>query len=480
MTRTAATSFVLMMWIASLAAAVEPTDGEVLMSTGVFFDLGSTNTDSADAIVVDAAGRFVMAGSASTDASATAVVARLLPDGQLDPSYGAGGRVVDPLGWAGVGGWSEFAAVTILPDGKALLAGSGIHPSLTGGEMDMIVVRLTVAGLVDTTFAPPLGYRVVAFDLAGPGYRSDRARAIAVQVDGKIVLAGFAQDSTSYSCAIVRLTSGGALDSSFSGSGRRFFLGGENFCTAYAVGLQPGGQIVIAGQGVISGSGGVLAARLEADGDLDPTFDGDGLKLLAPDLLPGNEAALASGLVVDPAGRLILSGLLSSESGQFWWLVGALDFAGAVDTTFGTSGWVVGDFTCGSQLACSNPDAGSSSLGIARQGDGKFLIAGRSREFGVGFGPFHFGVARLLASGALDPSFVNGGQDLIDIPYGTGSGGDLVSAVALVPDGRIALAGSTEWNGLDTDFGVALLANALIFADGFEYGNRLAWSVSTP
>ncbi len=405
MTRSAATPFVVMMWIASLAAAVEPTDGEVLMSTAVFFDLGSTNTDSADAIAVDSAGRFVVAGSASTDVTKTAVVARLLPDGQLDPSYGAGGRVVDPLGWAGAGAWSVFAAVTILPDGKAHLAGSGIHPSLTGGEMDMIVVCLTAAGLVDTTFAPPLGYSVVAFDLGGPGHRSDRALAMAVQVDGEIVLAGYAQYSTGNSCAIARLTSGGALDSSFSGSGRRFFLGGENPCLVRAVGLQPGGQIVVAGQGVISGAVGVMAARLETDGDLDPTFDGDGLRFLTPDLLPGFEVALPLELVTDPDGRLILCGDLSSESGS-WWLVGALDFAGAVDTSFGTSDWVVGDFTCGSQLACSNPEAGSSSRGIARQGDGKFLIAGRSRELGVGFGPLHFGVVRLLASGALDPSFV--------------------------------------------------------------------------
>ena len=480
MTRTAATLFVFILWIASLAAAVEPTDGEVLMSTGLFFDLGGFDQDRALAIAADSAGRFVVAGQASADFPLmTAVVARLLPDGQLDLDYGANGKVIDPLGWQGAGGSTRFVAVAILANGKALLAGSGIHPSLTGGEWDMIVLRLTADGLVDTTFAPPLGYRVVAFDLGNSGRRSDSAEAMAVQSDGKVVLVGQADEESTSACAVVRLTPDGVLDSTFSGDGRQVFFGGTAYCSAQAVALQSDGRIVVAGNGAMGGALGISASRLETDGDPDPTFSDDGLALFFTDLLPGAEFVTTSGLLIDPTGRLILAAYLQDNSLHYWWLAGALNSAGAIDTTFGTAGWVVGDFACGSQLACSNPAPGSLSTGIARQGDGKLVIAGHASEFGL-VEPGRFGIARLLPSGALDPSFVNGGQDLIDIPYGAGSGSDAAYAVALAPDGRILVAGETEWNGSDTDFGVALLANALIFADGFEYGNRLAWTASTP
>ncbi len=126
-------------------------------------------------------GRIVVAGAASDPAGPGGffAVARYLKNGALDTSFdGDGWKTTD------LEGFDESAlAVSVQPDGKILAAGTSANPDFS---LDFALVRYNADGTDDLTFGA-LG-RVIT-DFAS---RSDGARGIALQADGKIVLAGSA------------------------------------------------------------------------------------------------------------------------------------------------------------------------------------------------------------------------------------------------------------------------------------------------
>ena len=157
---------------------------------------------------------------------------------------------------------------------------------------------------------------------------------------------------------------------------------------------------------------------------------------------------------------------------EYWTAVRLLP-GGQIDSTFGGGGWVLADFACPDWMTCANPSPDSRVSGLALEDDGRILIAGSSSTLtGDVRG---FAVARLLPSGLVDPTFGGGGQLVVDLPYGVGVGRDEAWGLALSPSGHIALAGTTEWNGADTDVAFLLLSNGLLFADGFESGDFSGW-----
>jgi uncharacterized delta-60 repeat protein len=156
-------------------------------------------------------GKSIAAGvTVKTDADFDFALARYNPDGSLDPGFGTGGKVTTDF----FGHRDEASGVALESDGRILVAGS----TETGPDQqssDFALTRYTPDGSLDTTFGS--GGRVVT-DFAGG---LDQARAILIQPDGRIVVAGFAGKSSGGSGgALARYNSDGSPDPSFGSSGR--------------------------------------------------------------------------------------------------------------------------------------------------------------------------------------------------------------------------------------------------------------------
>jgi uncharacterized delta-60 repeat protein len=167
------------------------------------------------------------------------------------------------------------------------------------GYLDFGVVRLNPDGSLDTSFADG-GLQSIAFDLGGTN--SDLAHAVAIQTDGKIVVAGSVKSSSSDDdFGVARLNPDGSLDSSFSSNGKRtifFDLGGDNNDSAVAMAIQTDGKIVVAGsvQRNSSGDFDFGVARLTGTLPNSPPV----VSLPASVSVPEGRSDLASGSWNDP------------------------------------------------------------------------------------------------------------------------------------------------------------------------------------
>lgn len=192
------------------------------------------------AVAIQSDGRIVVAGGSSTIRYSYFGVARLLHDGRLDPTFGAGGRETHRFG--GDGG---AAGVGIEPDGKIVVGGTWRR---YGSDLDRFAVaRFNPDGGLDHDFSKD-GFQDATF----PGRGGARGFALALQADGKVVLAGNSSRTRDgpTSFALARFRRDGRLDSSFGGNGRvttQFGHPGEIGSAAFGVAIQRDGKIVAGG-----------------------------------------------------------------------------------------------------------------------------------------------------------------------------------------------------------------------------------------
>jgi uncharacterized delta-60 repeat protein len=327
------------------------------------------------------------------------------------------------------------------------------------------LVALTSIGLL--LCWPPLSSRVQArpgfadlsFGRAGVtttdfGGNDDVASAIAVQADGKIVVAGFSDSvDPRYDFALARYNSDGTLDTTFGIDGlvtTGFFGYGD---LAYALAIQPDGKIVAAGTAyLISGYSDFALARYNKDGSLDHTFGDKGK--ITTDFYGGIDEVW--GLAIQPDGKIIAAGRAISRITNDDFALARYNPDGSLDGTFGTGGKVVTDFFGKNDLAST----------LALQPDGCILAGG---TVGDSVGDFRFfALARYLSDGSLDRAF-GGGKIATDI----GGTTNVASAVAVQKDGKIVLAGASlrssfdfalvryGWDGvIDSGFGEGGLVTA--------------------
>jgi uncharacterized delta-60 repeat protein len=372
----------------------------------------------------------------------------LLSAGQLDPTFGTGGQVVVP---PFVGPGDDMAAAAVLqPDGMLIVGGT----SSNGVGRAIALARYDAAGHLDSTFGA--GGRVkIPF-----GTGSDQLGGLALQADGKIIVAGSATGSP----ILARFNADGCLDGTF---GRGGIASADFAATAGPVALQSDGKILVAC--VTASAEPVPAvARFSADGSLDQTFgsggettftdgsihtlavqpDGkilvdvpggsqDPLVRLLPDgglddsfhLQPPTQLFFGppSSLAVQPDGSFLVAGgidnsrfpLVVSDN----WLSSVVRYTadGTADSTFGSGG--VTSF-------------GGLAAAIAVQSDGKILTVDSNAML----------VRRFLADGSADPGFGDGGAASSIF---SAAGGQ---ALAVTPGGQIVAAGSSQG-----DFAVARL-----------------------
>ncbi|MGW1624481.1 calcium-binding protein, partial [Streptomyces sp. NPDC002172] len=253
-------------------------------------------------------------------------------DGSLDTSFGNGdGRVFTDFGVP-----EEATDVVALPGGKIVAAGS------VGGEA--AVARYNADGSLDTTFG---GDGMVTTDLAPSLQEGGDLRALAVQPDGKIVVAGEV-GSTRFDFVLVRYNTDGSLDTGFGTNGiQRTDFG--DYDSAEALAVQPDGKIVAAG----SSGGRAALARYNTNGTLDPGFDGNGLVLT-----PGGGA---EDMKLQGDGRIVVAG-----SGPGGFNVLRYNTDGGLDSGFGNGGRVATSF-----------GGSDAAHGVALQSDGRIVAAGQ-------------------------------------------------------------------------------------------------------
>ena len=336
-------------------------------------------------------------------------ISRYLADGDLDPAFGQGGRVMVAFG----GQIAEAYAVAVQADGRIVVAGYAV----IGGDKDFALARLNLDGSLDTGFGGD--GRVTT------GFGADEvAYAVAIQADGKIVAGGDQYDCGLVSCdddfALARYTPAGDLDTSFDGDGKATAgLGEQDVINALAI--QDDGKIVAGGYQWNKARAAV--ARFLPDGKPDDSFDGDGLFSTG---LVGREAALA----VQPDHNILLAG----EKG-----LARLKPDGSLDIAFGKNGLVSIDATPLQRITqvVVLPNRRIIVAGLYQ--DPAELSQGDTGDFGL---------ARLDASGKLDLTFGGGnGYVANDIDPDGSYHIDSLDTLTQMPNGELVAAGATQSDG---------------------------------
>jgi len=407
----------------ALAASgdLDPTfSGDGIASTAF-----AQRDDEVKGIAIQSDGKIVAAGYSrvtSTDSYDFAVT-RYNTNGSLDTTFSSDGKIL-----------TNFASnergedVAIQPDNKIVVVG---ERCVSSNNCDVALARYTTSGKLDATFSGD-GRVVTNF---GGANNDNNAAAIALQPDGKIVVAGYTWNGSNYDFAIYRYNPNGSLDRTFSGDAvavGNFGLGKDDFATDLVI--QGNGKIVVIGTTGKSPNQNFAIARLNPNGTADTTFSGDGRQVTN---LGGDDQAW--GVALQPDGKIVVVGeKYDPDLDLVFFAVARYQANGAPDTTFNGKGTKVFSII---------PAADSWAEDVIVQPDGKIVVLGT-----VVNGSFpSFGLARLNSNGSFDNTFSGNGRASIVI----GSGGDLAHGLARQPsDGKYVLAGSS-WITLGLDFALA-------------------------
>lgn len=403
--------------------------------------------DQVVSVLTQSDGKIVTVGNAGAFCAAV----RYDSLGNRDWSYGDGGMAL--IGFDG--GLALDAAMQM--DGKIVIVGRG------GGIdsfADFAIARLDASGNTDA------GFNGGATVLAHLTDDFDAATAVAIQTDGKIVVAGRAFGTgSSADFGMVRYDAAGILDAGFGAGGVVItdFFGDKDGASAIAI--QADGKIVVAGDAKNGAANGYALARYDAAGHPDATF-GIGGKVF--DGYGGNSGT-GNALVIQTDGKIIVAGRSGNLGLNSNFGVVRYDASGIRDGAYGIGGTRLIDFF-------GNDEAANS---VALQNDGKLVVGGTIRNAAA---TLDFGLARLDANGDLDAAFGAGGKVSTDfLGNDDGSG-----ALHIQTDGKILMGGFAD-NGSETDFalvrydagGTVVVSANCPLGHGFWKNHPEAWAVNS-
>ena len=366
-------------------------DGDGIATTPVW---NANSNDSARAMAIQGDGKIVAAGY-----SRYPTWLRYNSNGSLDTTFGQGGIALKQLS-------INIAAIAIQNDGKLIsagTAGSGSYYPCTGTDFGL--VRLNPDGSLDSSFG---NSGLIRTDLQSP-CSNDGAMSLALQGDGKIVVAGYSGTSI----AVARYNSDGSLDTSFGVNGVVISVTGS----AYAVAIQQDGKIVVAG------SPNSTLIRFNTDGSMDTTFGLNGWL--------ETTGAFALAMTLQPDGKIVVAGATFPPTGASAFALLRYLPSGILDNSFSGGGKVITPIGTISDIAYA----------VTVQPDGKVVTAGGSAHASLGYN-YGFAMVRYNSDGNIDTHF---GQNGIVLPMTHNP----VYALALQSDGKILAAGG------DFDFSVA-------------------------
>ncbi|WP_157580753.1 Ig-like domain-containing protein [Segetibacter koreensis] len=386
-------------------------------------DFGA-DADTETSAAIQSDGKILVAGTADLGTGGGKfALARYNKAGTLDKTFSDDGKLI---GYFPAGN-TTYTAVATQSDGKIVVAGY----TYTASGADFVLARYNTDGTLDTTFSLD-GKQTTDF-----GSTADLASSLAIQKDGRIVLAGSTNiDNSGADFALARYNPDGTLDTTFSQDGRQTtdFTSGNDF--AASVALQGDGKIVLAGMVVNNYYRDFGLARYNTDGTLDITFSGDGKQTV-------NFSAdddYANALAIQADGKIVVAGTtynIGLYDNSFDFAIARFNTDGSPDNTFNKDGKQTTDFNNNSDDRCSS---------IAIQIDGKIVATGNTHVNSE-----VFAVVRYNINGSLDSTFNNDGKQTSDFgPVGKGFiAEDYATSAAIQSNGKIIVAGETyrtDWN----------------------------------
>lgn len=326
-------------------------------------------------------------------------------DGSLDLSFDSDGKVTTDFGDID-GGYD----VVLQPDGKIIVAGTGA----AGGAFAL--ARYNSNGSLDNTFDGD-GKQSTIF-----GGKGDYGHSLALQSDGKIVVAGYTTIlGLRQNFALARYNTNGSLDNTFGTGGKVSDSAGyEN--SAYATAIQSDGKIVVAGtsssySSTVGDYYRFVLLRYNTNGTLDNTFDGDGRVLCDSGK---NRDAFA--LAIQADGKMIVAGTIDSNFALYRY-----NSNGSLDNTFGVSGKVITD------IAITSLDIIYS---LALQSDGKIIACGTTYNSSTNS---DIALIRYNTNGSVDNTFGTAGKVITSV-----AAFDEGTSLAILSNGKMIVAGAAD------------------------------------
>ncbi len=261
------------------------------------FLIGTSSLITAVTVLPD--GKILAAGSSSVTTVSDFMLIRLGANGAFDNTFGSGGTLVTPV----TNQSDSILSMAVQPDGKIVVAGYADFGSQEGNTF--VVVRYLPDGNSDPTFDED---SFTATDFGDP---HEYASAVALQANGKIVAAGFT-DGPGSRGALVRFNADGSYDGSF-GTGGKVVIPAETLTTSRIteLAIQSNGKIVTAGAATSGTTTGLLVSRFRRDGSLDTSFDGDGILLIPTS--PGWRNLTGAGLAIRTNSSILVTANESTD-----------------------------------------------------------------------------------------------------------------------------------------------------------------------
>lgn len=429
----------------AISVNVNAQDGTLDVSFGTNGIVTTVDAHEAFDMVIQPDNKIIVVGSIYMGSgNDDMAVVRYNSDGSLDNSFGTNGIVnVDFNGKN-----DDASSVLLQNDGKIVVVGRAQNSS--NNNSDIAAIRLNSDGALDNTFATSGKYQL---DI--DGYAYDYALGAALQSDGKIVLVAIAGTDMFAKTAVVRLNANGALDNTFDGDGilKAFSFGAYTMSSLHSIALQNDGKILIAG----SANNNFAVARLNSDGSLDATYATNGY-------FQESDMATESKLYIQNDGKLLAT---YSHITQTNVKLIRLNQDGTKDTSFGTNGKV------STQIGTTATYDYGKDLAI--QPNGKIVVTGSAYSSGS---VSDFLVVRYNSDGTLDTNFGLSGDGIVTTSVAS-IDSDRGKAIELQSDGKIVVAGSPCTGSCDfvllrynnTDVSVGIADNFFLSTDFAIYPN---------
>ena len=397
-----------------LDSSFNPANGYVFFRPPEFTNARGVET------VLQPDGKIVVAGWGNNGANDDLLVVRFSRDGFLDTSFGAGGFVRYN---ASGDGNDRALGVALQSDGRILVTGYATVKDRP--KRDVIVLRLNTDGGFDATFGSG---GIFVYNGAGDG--TDIGFGVAVQQDGKILIAGESGSATSQDGLVLRLMPDGSLDSAFADNGRFVFNGtGNDLDRFFGARLQADGKIVAFGATAKAGKSDALMVRLLQNGALDASFGSGGAVTYDG---PAGQNDYANDLALQADGKIVITGAVGTAK-SFSAFIARYHPNGQPDSGFGSGGTVIYQspadrFFYGYSTSHYRPTGGCSLPGPEVTDSNNDIF-----------------VMRLNGNGSFDEGFGSSGVALYNISTGREDSG---YGLALQPDGRIVVTGaSADYQG---------------------------------
>ena len=402
--------------------------------------------------------------------------------GSLDTTFNPGGVKpgtktfqIDPAELTSYG-----YSVAMQSDGKIVVAGF-VDMGLGIGKF--AVARLNPDGSFDTSFNQ--------FGVEGqPGTASTKidnndfsqANAVAIQANGRIVLAGETVSAGDYKIALARFYADGTLDTTFNAGGIRhgtisIEIENNTFSVAKSVAIQKDDQKIVV-CGITRDVSNVIkfaVARFTTTGELDTSFNNTGVNQgTASTTIDNNNRNSGYSVTIQQDGRIVLAGYTTPVTGTNRFAVARYTTNGIIDTSFNFGGVQQGT----NSVAVDN-NTSSACTSLALQTDEKIVTGGYTIDAG---GAKKFALARFNTDGSVDTSNFNSsgsnpGTVSTTVESNTNCSGN---SVAIQKSGKIVIGGAVNLSAGNTNFGLARFKTDGIIDTNFNAGGVQKGTVSTP